>query len=473
MAPIVRLQLGVLLLDGRDVPDLHARPGAATPGDGSWSGALGARGQPADAPAGRHRHRYPRRRESAPRRGDRRLEAPVGLGHANLARACDGPCIANVAANNAVAIFRPDQSDVDTGFAYHGSDAASITVGGIAGLILKELNSGVVQAPVADVAITAFATGGQGSAVALKQSYNVISVCATTGDSVKLPAVFLVNTIVHIKNDGAESCDVFPASGDDLGQGADTAEALASGVSASYIATAANATWTLLLASASGGADPSLLGDGSVGAPSYSFTNSPTTGLYRQAADSLGIATAGVARFEFVGDVLRSENVSGPAMVNAAISSVVPQFCPNQNDLNTGLGSPGQDEVSLIAAGVEAVRYVDPGVTGKILASHQFEDSLTAFATGGQTNGTLIGSSYNEFTTVASGGDSAKLPAVHPLGSKVIVKNNGANSMDIFPALGDQIDTLGLNTAVAVPSGQAIFFMTTTGNDTWTVIFNV
>ena len=101
------------------------------------------------------------------------------------------------------------------------------------------------------------------------------------------------------------------------------------------------------------------------------------------------------------------------------------------------------------------------------------DDSLTAFATGGQTNGTLIGSSYNEFTTVASGGDSAKLPAVHPLGSKVIVKNNGANSMDVFPALGDQIDGLGLNTAVAVPAGQAIFFMTTTGNDTWTVIFNV
>ena len=497
----------------------------------------------------------------------------------------DGPCIANIAANQGIAVFRPDQSDTDTGLGYHGIDSVSLVAGGIAGLVLKELNSGVVQVPIADVAITAFATGGQGSAVALKQSYNVISVCATAGDSVKLPPVFLVDSIVYIKNDGAESCDVFPASGDNLGQGADTAEALASGVSATYIATAANATWTLLLASAGGGADPSLLGDGTVGAPTYSFASdtdmgmylsgslriavsgsdfvtmdgadfrvagdiecvnsaggalknetssatnptvlpnsgdidtglgtaggdilsliaggveiialreapganqirlavgvvqdnaaAPTlafgdtdTGFYESADDVLKVSIAGVARWEFNGDVLQSENSSGPAIRNIAINAILPQFCPNQNDLNTGLGSPGQDEISMIAGGVEGVRYVE-GSSVRILASYQLDDTLTAFAGGGQGSATLLGSSYNEFTVVATAGDSAKLMVGHPKGTKVFVKNNGANSMDIFPAVGDQIDTLGLNNAVSLPAGKSILFMTTTGNNTWTVM---
>lgn len=40
-----------------------------------------------------------------------------------------------------------------------------------------------------------------------------------------------------------------------------------------------------------------LVGDGAVGAPSISFSNSPTTGLYRSAADTIGIAVAGALDF--------------------------------------------------------------------------------------------------------------------------------------------------------------------------------
>jgi hypothetical protein len=39
-----------------------------------------------------------------------------------------------------------------------------------------------------------------------------------------------------------------------------------------------------------------LANDGSVGTPSVRFTNSPTTGIYRQAADAIGISTTGVER---------------------------------------------------------------------------------------------------------------------------------------------------------------------------------
>jgi hypothetical protein len=146
-----------------------------------------------------------------------------------------------------------ERGDANTGLGAAGSDAMALISGGVPGLILKELNSGVIQAPNASVGVTAFATGGQGSATQLNRSNNVIATVATTGDSVKLPPVFIINSVIFIKNDGANSADVFPASGDDLGAGVDTAVPLAVGESVSFIALVANATWTPWIVDAGGG----------------------------------------------------------------------------------------------------------------------------------------------------------------------------------------------------------------------------
>lgn len=62
-------------------------------------------------------------------------------------------------------------------------------------------------------AITAFATGGQGSATALTTPINRITTCATAGDSVKLPTSTAGASCI-VFNDGATACDVFPATGD-------------------------------------------------------------------------------------------------------------------------------------------------------------------------------------------------------------------------------------------------------------------
>ncbi len=62
-------------------------------------------------------------------------------------------------------------------------------------------------------AISAFATGGQTSATALTSTINSITVCATAGDSVKLPTA-TAGSIVQVSNLGAAYANVFPASGD-------------------------------------------------------------------------------------------------------------------------------------------------------------------------------------------------------------------------------------------------------------------
>jgi hypothetical protein len=59
--------------------------------------------------------------------------------------------------------------------------------------------------------ITAFATGGQGSAVAITGDVALVSVCATAGDSVKLP-VAAVGKEVFVYNGGVANLAVFPVT---------------------------------------------------------------------------------------------------------------------------------------------------------------------------------------------------------------------------------------------------------------------
>lgn len=82
--------------------------------------------------------------------------------------------------------------------------------------------------------ITAFATGGQASATALSASKTLhrISVCATAGDSVKLPAA-TAGQVHYVRNDGAAQAQVFGTSPDTIdGVATGTGIAMAAGMSA-------------------------------------------------------------------------------------------------------------------------------------------------------------------------------------------------------------------------------------------------
>ena len=92
--------------------------------------------------------------------------------------------------------------------------------------------------------ITAFSGGGQGSAFALDSSYSNVTTVAAAGDSVRLPAVFKRGTVMVVANsDSTDAMDIFPASGDDLGAGTDTAVSVAAGGAAMFFATVANVSW--------------------------------------------------------------------------------------------------------------------------------------------------------------------------------------------------------------------------------------
>jgi len=64
--------------------------------------------------------------------------------------------------------------------------------------------------------ITAFAGGGQGSAVQLGYGTNVITTCATAADSVKMPQALGGCEPCYVINLGAASCNIYPRSGQQI-----------------------------------------------------------------------------------------------------------------------------------------------------------------------------------------------------------------------------------------------------------------
>ena len=338
-------------------------------------------------------------------------------------------------------------TDSDTGMWNPGADILGFSAGGVEGLRLTELNSGVIPAPDATQGITAFATGGQVSATQLDSGYNVITTVATTGDSVKLPPVFAVNSVIYITNDGANNADVFPATGDDLGAGVDTAVSLVAGSTISFIATVADSTWTQLTLSAGSLAipDPLLLSAGSAVAPTYSFSGDPDTGVYNTSADVLGLTAGGVqvaqvvevggagqlivspgaflgsaaapslaigdgdtGFYETFDDVLflsiggvnrfvwadaanslQGAVIGAGSLRNEVSSTTNPTLGPRNDDADTGIGSGTADTVSIIGGGVELLRAIEAGTsaTDQVFLPRDGDEATPALALGALDRG--------------------------------------------------------------------------------------
>jgi hypothetical protein len=96
------------------------------------------------------------------------------------------------------------------------------------------------------------------------------------------------------------------------------------------------------------------------------------------------------------------------------------------------------------------------------------EDTVTAFATGGQGSATALSSTvYNHRVTVcATAGDSVKLPAA-TVGQDHYVRNDGAASMQVYGQATETIDGVASATGVAQAAGTGVFYVCTTAGK-WT-----
>ena len=101
-------------------------------------------------------------------------------------------------------------------------------------------------------------------------------------------------------------------------------------------------------------------------------------------------------------------------------------------------------------AGTATVRVdLDPGMKGGATGA------ATGLAAGGttQSTATVVRSSTNQFSTVASG--SGAMLGIVPVGASVTIYNDGVNVLRVFPPLGGQIGAAGVNVGVPLAAGAS------------------
>lgn len=162
--------------------------------------------------------------------------------------------------------------------------------------------------------ITASTTQTQGQQP-LTSSLNIITTVANANDTVTLPSVE-AGLRCRIINDGANTLQIFPASGDDLGEGADVAEALVAGASRSYMGTSTT-DWD---------------------SNSEFFNGLEVNG-------TLNMAVGG-----------------SPRLRNASGSSASPNIIPNNSDATTGVSGNGSGELYLISGGILQANITTTGI---------------------------------------------------------------------------------------------------------------
>ena len=92
---------------------------------------------------------------------------------------------------------------------------------------------------------------------------------------------------------------------------------------------------------------------------------------------------------------------------------------------------------------------------------------ITAFATGGQASAVELTTDINVVSIVGTGGDSIKLPTA-VAGYSIIIINNGANAMDVFPNTSDDLGA-GVDTAVSLAAGSNITYVSYSATN-WEVV---
>lgn len=93
------------------------------------------------------------------------------------------------------------------------------------------------------------------------------------------------------------------------------------------------------------------------------------------------------------------------------------------------------------------------GTVEKVVGAVGGADSQTASVVQTQVGGTAIKTRTTRFDTVANIDDAATISYTAVPGMAINVKNDGANQMKLYPAVGDQINALGVNNDLKIVAG--------------------
>jgi len=161
---------------------------------------------------------------------------------------------------------------------------------------------------------------------------------------------------------------------------------------------------------------------------------------------SSGVVSLVVSNTETYGNVSM-----GGAILRQVPSATTPTLgFHSYNGFGLG-GDPSSGYISLISNSVEGLRITESG--GGSIPSYDSTAGITASTTQTQGQQPLV-SRINEVSTVANTGDVVTLPSA-VAGMVVTVINNGANTLGIFPASGDDNGS-GVDTVTNLASGSNV-----------------
>ncbi len=205
---------------------------------------------------------------------------------------------------------------------------------------------------------------------------------------------------------------------------------------------------------------------GSAATPSLAWGDG-NTGFYENSDNVLIASAGGTIVYVIEGDGLRSGVTFSWELQRVAGSATDPVLAFS-GDEDTGVGRAAADALSFIAGAIEGIRLTE--ISDHVIQTHEAQVGITANSNSSQGDTPLL-STYNVISVVVSAGHAVTLPAVFGLGTTIFVKNDdAAESMDIFPASGDDAGA-GTDTAVALAAGVGTLFVATVANATWTQMF--
>lgn len=98
-------------------------------------------------------------------------------------------------------------------------------------------------------------------------------------------------------------------------------------------------------------------------------------------------------------------------------------------------------------------------LAGAIEDAYTAQSGITANAGGGQANAVLLTRSFSRVNTVATAGDSVRLPPAVAGADMVVFNRAATNSMNVFPSTGNAIGAGAANAAYALASGRGARFV--------------
>jgi hypothetical protein len=342
-----------------------------------------------------------------------------------------------------------------------GSAAAGWTFGGP-----LDMPNGTLNQESAAAAIVAGTTRTQAGATALVNEINRIDTSTASGaglacDGVILPASAAgLELVVH--NNTANPVRVYAQGSDTLNGVAGATGVVMPARSVHGFACAAPGAWAVDLGVGYAGQLPTQLAQSAITAGT-TRTQAGATALVA-AINRVDTSTAPAAGATLGDGVVLPASAAGlEALVWNNTANNIQVYAAGSDTINGVAGAtgvilpPGGLYIFACAvAGAWCCDGVGAGASGAFPTVTAVV-GLTAFAGGGQGSATAVATQLARFDTVASAGDSAKLPA-GKAGMQIVVANNGAAAMNVFPATGEQINTAGANVAFALPSGKTAAF---------------